>query len=330
MKKFIAGLTLAAVMATGFATASPAEAASSLNGFYHSNGKSANSWKNNNHNYSYTTSYQQSTIDAYIRQIETLLAQLRALQGGNYYSPTNYGMSEVHVTTRSADAIEDDAATLRGVVDFNDSDEATVYFRWGISAANLYEETAQIVLDEGDDENFDARIDDLDEDRTYYYRAIAEDEDGRRVQGAILSFRSDDDGGRDDHDDNNDNDGDWPQVETGDASDIGDNYAELEGEVDMNDYEDGYVFLVYGEYEDQIDDVANAYDSYEDVNEDGDDLQKIAVDSSLDDSSDYWVEVSGLDEDTDIFYAYCVAFEDEDDDEQLVCGDTQSFTTEEN
>jgi hypothetical protein len=334
MKKFITGLTLAAMVATGFVSVAPAaEAASNYNAYYHSNGVSSNSWNYGNYNYSYTSSNQQATIQAYIRQIEALLAQLRALQSGNnYYNPVSNGNSEVSVTTRSADEIEDDAATLRGEVDFNDSDEATVYFRWGVSASNLNEETPQIVLDDSDDEEFDAYIDDLDEDRTYYFRAIAEDEDGRRVQGSIMSFRSDDDGrnNNDDDDYNNDNDEDWPDVETGDANNVEDSYAALEGEVDMNDYEDGYVFLVYGEDEDQIDAVANDFDSYQDVDEDGDDLQKVAVDSSLNNSSEYWVNVSSLNEDTEYFYAYCVAFEDEDDDEQLVCGDTESFTTDEN
>lgn len=331
MKKLIAGLTLSAMVATGFATATPtAQAASNANSYYHSNGKSGSSWMNGNYNYSYTSTSQQATIQAYIRQIEALLVQLRALQDRNYYDQGNYGTSEVSVTTRSADSIEDDAATLRGVVDFNDSDEATVYFRWGVSAGNLNEETAQIVLDDSDDEDFEARIDDLDEDRTYYFRAIAEDEDGRRVQGAVLSFRSDDDGGNNDDDNDDDKDDDWPEVETGDANDIEDNYAALEGEVDMNDSENGYVFLVYGEDEDQVDDIASDFDSYEDVDEDDDNLQKVAVDSSLDDDSDYWVGVSNLDDDTEYFYAYCVAFEDEDDDEQIVCGDTESFTTDEN
>lgn len=325
MKKIFTGLTLALVVVTGLAGAAPiANAASNYNGYYSSHG---DSWNYANNNYVYTSSYQQASIQAYIRQIEALLAQLRALQSGNNYNSGGYGNSEVSVMTRSAEAIKDDAATLRGTVDFNSSDEATVYFHFGISANNLNEETAQIVLSDSDDEEFDARIDDLDEDRTYYFRAIAEDEDGRRVQGAILSFRSDDDGRNNDDDDYDDED--WPSVETGDANDIEENSAELEGEVDMNDYEDGYVFLVYGEDDDVVGDVADDFDSYQDVDEDSYNLQKVAVDSSLDGDSDYQVNISGLNDDTEIFYAYCVAFEDDDNDDRIVCGDTESFTTDE-
>jgi hypothetical protein len=340
MKKLLTGLLTFAVVAVsvGMST-SAAEASSSVQGYVHSQGRSSVSWGSN---YQYPYVYNQTEashrlyLEQYIRQLQALLAQLQAAQGGNWYTPGHnysYGNSEVEVTTRSATAIEDEEATLRGEVDFNNSDEAVVYFEWGTSANNLNNETTNFVYDaDDDDESFTARLTNLDEDRTYYFRAVAEDEDGRRDYGSILSFRTDGDSWdwNDDDDDDWDwdNDGDYPEANTDDAFNITNSAASIEGSVDMNDFDDGYVFFVYGEDEDQIDDVVSDYDSYQDVDEDGDDLQKIAVDSSLDGDEDYRASIWGLDEDTEIYYAICVAFEDEDNDDVIICGDTESFETD--
>jgi len=96
----------------------------------------------------------------------------------------------------------------------------------------------------------------------------------------------------------------------------------------MNDYENGYVFLVYGEDEDLIDAVTDDYDQYADIDTAGDDLQKTGIYSGLDNTRTFFTIVGGLDEDTDIFYAYCVEYEDDDNDEVITCGDTESFTTD--
>ncbi len=327
MKTFISGL-LALVMAVGVFAPATASAASSWNGVYHSNGKSLNSW---NKNYQYTSYTQQQTLEAYIRQLEQLLAQLRAMQEHQYDWDHDWGSgrSDVNVTTRSATDIEDDMATLRGRVDYGSSDEAVVYFQWGTASNRLTEETPNIVLEDNDDEDFSARIDDLDEDRMYYFRAVAEDEDGRLDYGSILSFRSDDDHNNDNDDDDNDGNDEEPDVETLGATNVQTTSAELRGEVDMNDFENGYVFLVYGEDEDMIDDIADEYDEYDDIDNSGDDLQKTGIYSGLDGYRTFWTMVTRLDEYTDIFYAYCVEYEDEDGDETITCGDTESFTTDE-
>lgn len=332
---FFTAIVAVAAVVGGVAMSAPAaEAACSYNGYLNSNGTCAVSWQNqpnwqyqNQYQYQFTNSYSTEYLQNYIRQLQTLLAQLQAMQqGGGYYNPgTGTGTSDVDVTTKSVTDIDGDEATLRGEIDFNNEDEAVVYFRWGTSVNNLSRETTNIVIEEDeDDEEFSARITNLDEDEVYYFRAVAEDENGDRDYGAILSFRSDDDG-----DDDDDSYEDMPEVDDLDANDITDSSVELEGSVDMNDFEDGYVFFVYGEDEDQVDDIANDYDTYADVDNDGDDLQKIAVDSSLDNDSSYWASISGLDEDTEIFYTLCVAFEDEDNDDVIVCGDTESFTTDE-
>ena len=259
----------------------------------------------------------------YILYLMQLVAQLQQqlyyLQGGDHSGGSNDD-SEVEVTTKSATNIEEDEARLRGEIDFNASDYAYVWFEWGEDEDDLDEETSRIRLDDDDDEDFSARIRNLDEDEKYYFRAVAEDEDDEKDYGAIKSFRTDDDG-------KGSND-DEPEADTEEADDITDDSVELNGTVDMNDFRNGIVFFVYGEDEDQIDDVERDYDSYSDVDEDGDDLQKVKVDSDLDGKSSYRLDINGLDDDTDYYFAICVEYEDEDDDETLVCGSTEHFETD--
>ena len=96
----------------------------------------------------------------------------------------------------------------------------------------------------------------------------------------------------------------------------------------MNDFRNGIVFFVWGEDEDQVDDIERDYDSYSDVDEDGDDLRKERVDSDLDGRASYRLDIRGLDDDTEYYFAICVEYEDEDDDEVLACGSTEEFETD--
>ena len=276
----------------------------------------------------YQYQYQSTaSLEAYIAQLIAVLEQLQSLQSGstnNTYTYTNYsGNSDVDVSTKSARGIDDEDAILRGEVDFNNEDEATVWFEYGRSRSNLNEDTTHVVLDENDDdESFTAKITDLRDETTYYFRAVAEDEDGDRDYGAILSFETDDDNVRRNDDD------DAPEVDTDNASNISDDSARLRGEVDMNDFRNGLVFFVYGEDEDQVEDIEDDFDEYRDIDEDGDDLQKIKVDSDLDNSATYTATINGLDDDTDFYFTLCVEHEDEDNDETIVCGKVEDFETD--
>jgi len=266
----------------------------------------------------YQSQYQY--IFYLLQLINQLQAQLSSLGGGYYDDTDRSGDSEIEITTRSATNIKDDEARLRGTIDFNDSDYAYIWFEYGEDNDDLDEDTPHIKLDDSDDEDFSSRVTDLDEDQKYYFRAVGEDEDGERDYGSVKSFTTDENG--------NNNNGDEPDVETGDADNVTDDSVELNGEIDMNDFENGIVFFVYGEDEDQIDDVESDYDTYSDVDENGDNLQKVKVDSDLDGSSDYSLDIDGLDNDTEYFYSICVEYEDEDDDDTLACGSTESFETD--
>lgn len=332
MKKITFLLTLA-ITAVGATTFAPqqADAACYIDGntqyctTYNVN--SNNRYKNTNPNRYYNNShnFQIAQLQAYVDQLQALIDQLRKLQEneGSYPTYPRPGSrdSKVDVTTRSATDIEDNAVTLRGEVDFNNEDEATVYFQYGRSSSNLKYQTTHWVLDEDDDdEDFEQGLTDLKEDTKYYFRAVAEDERGREDYGRIYSFTTDDD---------NDSDDDYPEVEVEEADDIDENSAKLEGEIDMNDFKNGIAFFVYGEDEDQVNDIEKDYDTYTDVDEDGDDLQKIKVDSDVDNKITAYATIGGLDDDTDIYYTLCVEFEDEDDDDKLICASTEEFTTDE-
>ena len=121
-----------------------------------------------------------------------------------------------------------------------------------------------------------------------------------------------------------------PEVETESAKSIKHDSAELRGFVDMMDFEDGEVFFVYGTDEDDIEEVEDDFDSYRDVDTNGQRLQKVRVDSSFDGDDDFEEVVTGLRSDTDYYFQICVGFEDEDDDEVILCGGVEEFTTKKN
>ncbi|HEY0964217.1 MAG TPA: hypothetical protein VGE31_00265, partial [Candidatus Paceibacterota bacterium] len=149
--------------------------------------------------------------------------------------------SEVDVVTRPATRIQDDHARIGGeVVDFNDSNYATVWFEYGRSNSFLNQETNSARIDDDEDGEFEGVISNLIEGQRYYFRAVASDDDGDEDRGSILHFTA----GEEPDDDN---DGDTPDVFTDDADDVTEDSVTLTGSVDMNDFNDADVFFVYGE-----------------------------------------------------------------------------------
>jgi uncharacterized repeat protein (TIGR01451 family) len=132
----------------------------------------------------------------------------------------------------------------------------------------------------------------------------------------------------DDGDDNND-DEEIPEADTGSVSNIDGDSAKIKGSVDMNDFDSGVVFFVYGQDEDQIGDVQDDYSTYNSVDEDDENLQKERVDTDLDGDESYSLEISNLEQDEDYFYSICVQYKNSDNDYELVCGDVKDFTSEE-
>lgn len=280
-----------------------------------------------------------ASIEALVKQINALLAQLQRTQASNSngmyhkyyfndgtpkkktYTSASY---DIEVRTKDANVDSDDMVELVGEVELDDAPYADVWFEYGTDS-DLDEETDSDRVT--DDETFEIEIDDVDEDDQYYFRAVAQDPRGYRVYGRIMGFEVDDNGENNDNDDDNDNDADTPDATTDDAEDVDENSAELHGDIDMNDYENGIAFFVYGEDEDAVEDVEDESE-FDDVEQDGDDLKEILLSSNLDDDRNFSVNISNLDEDTDHFFRICVEYDDEDDDQTLVCGEVEEFTTD--
>lgn len=321
-------LLVLATVFSGYPATAEATPKGNAYGYWGFPGNSAFGRSHNMNNFAKKYEWRGDQYDSF----EDLIEHIRAMfeeqrrfqsQSWNYGFNTNYSDSEVDVTTKYATNVGENRATLRGEVDLNDSDYAHVWFMYGTNMYNMaYQTTYGYVEDEGKT-TFSGTVYNLQDDTRYYYRAIAEDDNGDRAYGSVFSLVT----GDDDNDDD-DNDGDNPDVTTDSARNIEDNSAYLEGEVDMNDFNDGEVFFVYGEDQNQVEDVEDDFDTYSDIDEDGDDLQKVLVDSDLDDNEDYSTKITGLNDDTRYYYAIGVAYEDEDDDDTIILGSVKSFTTD--
>ena len=93
------------------------------------------------------------------------------------------------VTTRNATSITDDGAALNGRVDGNGA-YTYAWFEWGRDR-DLDDSTFDVAIGSGT-KNFDIRITGLRANTTYYFRAIARNDEGTD-RGSILSFRTDND-----------------------------------------------------------------------------------------------------------------------------------------
>lgn len=226
--------------------------------------------------------------------------------------------SEVEVSTLNATDVDNDSATLNGeVTDFNDSDYATAWFEYGRSSNSLTTKTSTQRLSDTGDGEFSRSVTGLREDTTYYFRAVARDDNGRNDYGSVRRFNTDELSNMEE-----------PDVTTRSAVDITDDSAILRGTVDMNDFRNGRVFFVYGEDEDLVDEVESEFETYEDVDEQGDNLQKILLDRDLDKNDSYEERVDSLNNDTEHYFNICVAYENEDRDDVISCGSTLNFATE--
>lgn len=269
-------------------------------------------------------------LEALIERLRAMLELMRERQNGAE-NPWRTN-ADVEVTTEDATNIEDTSATLHAEVELVESESADVYFEyWTRSGGKLKVERTDVEEVDGDEgDTIDVSIDvsELRENALYHFRAVARDEDGRRDYGVKLTFTTGEDASNDDDDGDEEEDKQQPEANTEDAEDIASTSADLVGSVNMHDFNNGVVFFVYGTDESAIEDAADDFTSYDDVDEDGDNLQKVLVDSNLDDEDDYLTMVEDLDEDTEYFFAIAVAYEDEDGDDVIELGTVKSFVTD--
>lgn len=200
--------------------------------------------------------------------------------------------AEPDVTTLSARNVEDDEARLRGQVRPNDL-YTDVWFEWGDSRFNLDEDTSREIIDrDTSSASFDFVIDNLDDDTLYYFRAVAENDEGID-RGSVFSFRTDDNGSGDDE----------PDIRDVDVENIDDDSARLVCTVDAN----GNTTSVWFEWDEDEDDVDDG---------DGEKTRRVSV-SRSNTRRDVKITITGLDDDTRYFFR-CVAKNSEGTDRSRV------------
>lgn len=284
-----------------------------------------------------STTYQPRTTQEMIAYLYGIIAQLEAqLQAqragtgqvlgvsNSYQTSTRYRSNyDIDVVTLSANNIEENEAQLRANIDLDGASYAIGWFEYG-EDSDLDEKTSTVrITNRGDDtRSFVRTIDDLDEDEVYFYRAVAQGPDGRKDYGSIRSFRTDDDGRRSSSRNN-----DEPDVETGRATDIEETRALIEGEFDLNNVDEPRVAFVVGEDRDEVED-ADRENSLSDIRRIGDDVFVTRIHNLDDDDDEHESQLYSLTEDTRYYYRLCVDFEDDDNDEQMECGDVEDFRTD--
>lgn len=143
--------------------------------------------------------------------------------------------AEPTVQTLSASDVGDDYATLNGYL-YTNGEDTVYWFEYGTSRSNLNRVTSERDVNDRDGRVtvFNDIRNGLDPDETYYFRLVAENNDGMD-RGEILSFRTDDNSGNNDYG--------VPEVDTISAEPNG-NHAVLNGRV----YSDGspQVWFRYG------------------------------------------------------------------------------------
>ena len=225
----------------------------------------------------------------------------------------------VNVITKSATNIDDDSATLGATVELDEGETAEVWFKYGTTSSKLTSETDKVTLDDEDADSYTKEITGLDENTRYYYRVVAEDEEDNLDYGKILYFTTDETGTSEEV---------APTVTTRTPAEITDDSATIRGRVEMEDFENGIVFFVYGTDEDSIDNIADDFDTFADIDESGDELNKAQVEDDLDGEASYEHEVEDLDGDTKYYYRVGAQYENEDGEDTLTLGETETLTTE--
>lgn len=295
MKKFIATIALAAFILSITATATlPTRADAAYTD------QSGTSYSN-----------QIAALQAYLVQLTTLLDVLKKLQAERFG-----GAAEFNTITREAASIEDSTATLHGRIDTDSDASLTVWFELGTDEDELDTATTKQTIDSADEKEFSRNVAGLDPDTTYFFRAVAQMSTAPDY-GMVLSFTTneqEDTSGR-------------PIAHTDEATRIERGSAYLNGSVDMQEFTNGIVFFVYGSDEDAVEEIPDEYEEKDDIETDKDRINVVDADSELDREESYSEFTDGPRGDTEYFYRMCVEFENEDDDEEIVCGDTETFTT---
>jgi hypothetical protein len=234
---------------------------------------------------------------------------------------------DLYIYTAQATNLSDNTATING--DVLAGETTYVYFVWKEENSSLtcsgdtetFPSDWSIPRGPGDDFEYVFSGSQLTPDRTYYYKACARDENNQIISGDREEFTTDDNGGGGD---------DRPDANTDSPRDVDEDSAKLRGYIDMNDFNNGIVFFVYGQDEDEIRDTEDDHDSYDEArdDEDNDEFEVEFVRNNFDSSDDFDERITSLEEDERYYYQMCVEYEESNGDERLECGGVEDFYTD--
>jgi len=224
--------------------------------------------------------------------------------------------SAIRLSTGSPTNVDDTRATIRGTLYLSKEPYAYVWFIYSDDEDDLYKDTRETRRDVDDSRTYEYRLRSLEPEETYWYRFVGEDTKGTRAYGALRSFKT----ARERTDEK-------PTLSVTSASDIGPYTAEITGDVDMNDFNDGVAFFAYGEDRDSITSIPHNYTRFSRISERGDDRQLILLDDDLDRDETFTETLKYLDFDTMYYYAIGVEYENDDGDEEILLSYTRQFRT---
>lgn len=120
--------------------------------------------------------------------IATLEAQIAQKQGsGSVVSSSGRTI----VSTLTPSRVHDDEAILRGEVTFGSADYVYVYFDYGTDSS-FDDRTSRVRTSRTTNtKSFSAHLEDLRDDRKYYYRAVVELPNGTLLRGSTRTFTTD-------------------------------------------------------------------------------------------------------------------------------------------
>ena len=193
---------------------------------------------------------------------------------------------DVEVDTNSATSVDEDSARLNGEVE--EGDDVDVFFalsRDDDPSCSNFSDRVNVSGDRDEGDDFSVTVNNLREDTRYFFRACGENNDDED-EGPVRSFTTDDDdggffGGNGDDD---------IEVDTFSATNIEDDSARLRGELEEGD--DAEVWFV----------IASEFGSSPSCSNNS---QRVDVDGEFESGDDFFVTVTGLDDDTDYFFRAC-------------------------
>jgi hypothetical protein len=241
------------------------------------------------------------------------------------------------VTTYSAQNVNSNSATARALVNSYDKKGKNVYIVYGYderkvrAVASEYKTFSSIPALVDDkvrvmsvdtyiekEETYATSLSYLVDETTYYYTFCLEYEGGKTC-GNVSSFKTVESNYRSDY-------FYQPSVYLSSVSNIEAYSAKVSGSYQMNDGEDGVVFLVYGTSQNLVNAVSNE-ENYSDIDEEDEALQVVRLAVSAIGSGKFDYAISGLDRDTQYFYRVCAEY-DGDENSGMTCSYSNSFTTD--